>query len=98
MGGYAENRNKQEECEKSWQEDGISLVTIVSQPNECLKFGPKGPVKLIQRVQIAHSFLHVMSKLFQFTILNLSGCFSIHLSKNFSKRFTNKSKITMFYS
>ena len=33
---------------------------------------PKGPVKLIQRVKIAHSFLHVMSKLFHSIILSLS--------------------------
>ena len=38
---------------------------------EC-QFG-KGPVKLIEWVKIALLFLHVTSKLFQFTILNLSG-------------------------
>ena len=32
----------------------------------------KGPVKLIQRVKIAHSFLHVMSRLFNHTIFSLS--------------------------
>ena len=33
----------------------------------------KGPVKLIQWVKIALLFLHVISKPFQFTILNMSG-------------------------
>ena len=33
----------------------------------------KGPVKLIEWVKIALSFSLVTSKLFQFTILNLSG-------------------------
>ena len=33
----------------------------------------RGPVKLIEWVKIALLFLHVTSKLFQFTILNLSG-------------------------
>ena len=33
----------------------------------------KGPVKLIEWVKIALLFLHVTSKLFQFTILNLPG-------------------------
>ena len=33
----------------------------------------KGPVKLIQRVKIARSFLHVMSKLFNPIIFSLSG-------------------------
>ena len=38
-----------------------------------IKTKQKGHVKLIQQMEIAHSFLHVISKLFQFTILNLSG-------------------------
>ena len=58
----------------------------------------KGPVKSIEWVIIALLFLHVASKLFQFMILDLCGYFFIRLSKKFSKRFTNKSKITMFYS
>ena len=32
---------------------------------------PKGPVKLMQRVKIAHSFLHSMSNMFHFIILIL---------------------------
>ena len=43
-------------------------------------------------------FLHLMSKLFKFTILNLFEYFCICLSNNFSLRFTNNSKITIFYS
>ena len=49
-------------------------------------------------VKIALLFLHVTSKLLQVTVLNLSGQFCIRLSKNFSKRFNNKSNIAMFYS
>ena len=45
----------------------------------------KVPVKLIQRVKIAHSFLQSMSNLFQFIILSLTMYFYIWLSKNFLK-------------
>ena len=44
-----------------------------------------GPVKLIQRVKIAHSFLQFVSNLFHFIILSLSIQFYIRLSKNFPK-------------
>ena len=69
--------------------------------DSCTKFSPgstvkqfKGHVKLIEWVKIAILFLHVTSKLIRFTILNLSESFYVRLSKNFSKQFTNKSKIT----
>ena len=41
-----------------------------------------GPVKLIEWVKIALLFLHVMSKMFQFTILNLSGAGVLYPSIN----------------
>ena len=58
----------------------------------------KGHVKLIQWMKVALLFLHVTPEQFKFTILNLPGGFYIRLSKNVSKRLTNKSKITMFNS
>ena len=42
-------------------------------------------------------FLNATSKLFQFTILHLSGQFYNRLPKTFSKRLTNNSKIMIFY-
>ena len=47
--------------------DKESLEPIV----EPLLEREKGPVKLIQRVKKAHSFLHVMSELFHSNIFNL---------------------------
>ena len=37
------------------------------------KIEAKGPVKLKEWMEIAHLFLHVTSKLLQFTVLNLPG-------------------------
>ena len=54
-------------------------MTVIPQSQEFHFFenfkiiGEKGPVKLIQWVKIAHSFLHVMSKLFDLIIFSLSG-------------------------
>ena len=45
----------------------------------------KGPVKLIKRVKIAHSFLQAVSNQFHVIILNLPMWFYKWLSKNFSK-------------
>ena len=45
----------------------------------------KGPVKLIQRVKIAHSFLELVSNLFHYIILSLSMYFYAWLWKNVSK-------------
>ena len=53
-------------------------------------------MKLKQWVKIALLFLHVMLKLFQFTIFKLVQVVLHLFDKNFSKRFTNKSKITMY--
>ena len=49
----------------------------------------KGPVKLMQRMKIAHSFLQSESNLFHFIILTLPMWFYIWLSKNFSKTSKN---------
>ena len=43
----------------------------------CVPFKPKRPVKLIQLVKIAHSFLYVMSKLFHPIIFSWSRWFYI---------------------
>ena len=43
------------------------MVSIVPQLDRCLK----GPVKLIKRVKIAHSFLQSVSNQFQVIILSL---------------------------
>ena len=56
----------------------------------------KGHVKLMQRVKIAHSFLHFVSNLFHFMILRLSMWFHIWLSKNFSKPTSKKGEISRF--
>ena len=45
----------------------------------------KRPVKLIQRVKIAHSFLQPVSNLFHFIVLSLPMWFYTWLSKNFPK-------------
>ena len=50
-----------------------NMCQILTPPGDELRFISKGPVKLIEWVKIALLFLHVTSKLFQFTILNLSG-------------------------
>ena len=44
----------------------------------------KGPVNLIKRVKIAHSFLQSASNQFHFIILSLPMKFYIWLPKNFS--------------
>ena len=53
----------------------------------------KEHVKLIQRVKLYHSFLHVIPKLFHFTILNLSRWFHTLTYKNSSEPFTNNKGI-----
>ena len=45
----------------------------------------EGPVKLIKRVKIAHSFLQSVSNQFHVVILSLPMLFYKWLSKNFSK-------------
>ena len=45
----------------------------------------KGPVKVIKRVEIAHSFLQSVSNQFYVIILSLPVLFYKWLSKNFSK-------------
>ena len=54
----------------------------------------KGPVELIQRVKIAHSFLQSVTNLFHFVILSLPMSFYIWLSKNFSKRISKSWELT----
>ena len=46
---------------------------------------PKGPVQLIKRVKIAHSFLQCVSDQFHVIVLSLPMLFYKWLSKNFSK-------------
>ena len=45
----------------------------------------KGPVKLMQRVKLAHSFLQSVANQFDVIILSLPMSFYKWLSKNFSK-------------
>ena len=56
----------------------------------------KGPVKLIKRVKIAHSFLQSVSDQFHVIILNLSGSFYKWLSKKFSKPTSKDEEIGRF--
>ena len=56
----------------------------------------KGPVKLIYRVKIAHSFLQFVSNQFHFIILILSMWFYKWLSKNFSKPTSKNGEIGRF--
>ena len=56
----------------------------------------KGPVKLIQRVKIAHLFLWSVLNLFHFIILSLPTQFCIWLSKNFSKPPSKNGEIGRF--
>ena len=58
--------------------------------------GAEGPVKLIQRVKIAHLFLQSVSKLFHFIILSLHTLFYIWLSKNSLKRTSKNGGIGLF--
>ena len=60
----------------------------------CLKF--KGPVKLIKRVKIAHSFLQSVSDQFHVIILSLPMEFYKWLSKNFSKPTSKHGEIGRF--
>ena len=50
-----------------------------------VEFRGKGPVKLIKRVKIAHSFLQFVSNQFHVIILSLPMQFYKWLSNNFSK-------------
>ena len=56
----------------------------------------KGPVKLIKRVTIAHSFLQSVSNLFNFIILSLPMQFYIWLSKNILKAASKTDEIGCF--
>ena len=59
--------------------------------------GEIGPVKLIQRVKIAHSFLQPELNLFHFIILSLTSIqFHIWLSKNFLKPTSKNGEIGHF--
>ena len=61
-----------------------------------LNIGVKGPVKLMQLVKIAHSFLQSVSNLFHFIILSLPVKFYTWLSKNFSKPTSKNGEICHF--
>ena len=51
---------------------GYSILAVTNyRPISVLPILSKGPVKLIQRVKIAHSFLRSVSNLFHFIILSL---------------------------
>ena len=56
----------------------------------------KGPVKLINWVKIAHSFLQSVSNQFPVIILSLSMYFYKWLSKNFSKTTSKNGEIGRF--
>ena len=56
----------------------------------------KGPVKLIKRVKIAHSFLQSVSNQFHVIILSLPMYFYNWLSKNFSKSTSKNGEIGRF--
>ena len=65
------------------------IVTII----EILKIGP---VKLIKRVKIAHSFLQSVSNQFYAISLSLPVWFYKCLSKNFSKHTSKNEEIDCF--
>ena len=56
----------------------------------------KGPVELIKRVKIAHSFLQPVSNQFHVIILSLPVKFYKWLSKNFSKTTSKNGEIGRF--
>ena len=56
----------------------------------------KGPVELIKRVKIAHSFLQSVSNQFHVIILGLPLKFYKWLSKNFSKTTSKNEEIGRF--
>ena len=58
---------------KMWKMFTITMSDCIPGQIDPKPFHKKGPVKLIQRVKVALLFLHVTSKLLQFTILKLSG-------------------------
>ena len=53
----------------------------------------KGPIKLIKRVKIAHSFVQYVSNQFHIIILSLFMLFYKWLSKNFSKTTSKNGEI-----
>ena len=58
----------------------------------------RGPVKLIQTVKTAHSFLQVTSKLFHSIIYVCLGSSTSRCKRTFSRPFNNKGKIMIFCS
>ena len=56
----------------------------------------KGPVRLMQRVEIAHSFLRSVSGQFHVVILGLPVCFCASLSGNLSKPAAGNREIGSF--
>ena len=68
------------------------LGSIVPQLSKCLK----GPVKLIKRVKIAHSFLQSLSNQFHVIILSLPMLFFKWLSNKFSKTTSKIGEIGRF--
>ena len=76
---------------------GYSRLAVTNyRPISVLPIVSKGPVKLIQRVKIAHSFLRSVSNLFHFIILSLHMKFYTWLSKNFSKATSKNGEIGRF--
>ena len=64
--------------------------------NQTTSNSVKGPVKLMQRVKIAHLFLQPVSNQFHVIILSLSLQFYKWLSKNFSKPTSKNGEIVHF--
>ena len=57
----------------------------------------KGPVKLMKRVKIAHSFFQSVSNLFHFIILSLLAYVVLHVAaKEFSKPTSENGEICRF--
>ena len=62
-----------------------------------IKNAKEGPVKLIKRVKIAHSFLQSVSDQFHVIILSLPMYFYKWLSKNFSKPTSKNGDMDRFH-
>ena len=80
-------------CPKKQQ---LSDNLIVKDHCFIIEIFDKGPVKLMQKVEIAHSFLQSVSNQFHVIILSLPVYFCTSLSKNFSKRTAENGEIGSF--
>ena len=81
---------------KTGRVNDLSLVRFPWQLIYVRGFSAKGPVKLIKRVKIAHSFLQSVSNQFHVIILSLPMLFYKWLSKNFLKPTSKNGEIDRF--